>query len=123
MLLSNRSSQYQNQYTLVNRDGKLRLEIFFFCLPSDVVDPNPAHAPLLLCAVCQQWRRIALTTPKLWNSIYFDCDRWAIFVPKSGAEEAALYVELFRDWIARVRSTPLSLQLYANVYDGAGFSG
>ncbi|KAJ7311498.1 hypothetical protein DFH08DRAFT_756752 [Mycena albidolilacea] len=102
---------------------ELLAEIFFFCLPFDkdmFVDPDPADAPLVLCAVCRQWRSIALTTSKLWSSIYFDCDRWAIFETKSEAEEAALYVEVCRDWIARARSTPLSLQLYANVYDGAG---
>jgi hypothetical protein len=134
MLLSNPSSQYQNQYTLVNRDGRLRLgaprrhilamppellaEIFFFCLPFDeamLVDPNPDNAPLVLCAVCRQWRSIALTTPKLWSSICIDCDLWA-------KSSAALHVEFCRNWISRAQSTPLMIQLYSTVPDAAVYS-
>ncbi|KAJ7864853.1 hypothetical protein B0H14DRAFT_3443371 [Mycena olivaceomarginata] len=130
MLLSNRSSQYQNQYSLVNEDGWLPLgaprrhilalppellaDIFFFCLPFDedlIVRPDPDDAPLVLCAVCRQWRALALTTPKLWSSVYFVWDFWE--------PNAALYVDLCRNWISRARSTPLSLMLSTNASDPA----
>jgi hypothetical protein len=129
--LSNRAPQYQNQYTLVNRDGKLRLaarsrrvlalppeilgEIFFFCLPFDknlLVTPDPHGAPLVLCKVCRQWRSIALATPKLWSSIYFESE-------EALPESAALYVDFCRDWISRAGSTPLSFWLHANASDPA----
>ncbi|KAF8205563.1 hypothetical protein K438DRAFT_1818040 [Mycena galopus ATCC 62051] len=120
--LSNGAPEYQNQYTLVNEDGWLRLaaisrrvlalppeilaDIFFFCLPfhDDVsIFPHPKDAPLVLCAVCQRWRNIALTTPQLWSSISFDADR--LLTSQSGA----LYLDFVRMWLSRARSAPLSL--------------
>ncbi|KAF7363894.1 hypothetical protein MSAN_01047400 [Mycena sanguinolenta] len=88
--LSNRPPQYQNQYMLLKKDGILKLaavsrralasppetlaEIFLFCLPfhrgGHPIIPNPNEAPLVLCAVCRQWRNIALDTPYLWRSLY-----------------------------------------------------
>ncbi|KAJ7311470.1 hypothetical protein DFH08DRAFT_1087834 [Mycena albidolilacea] len=127
--LFNRAPQYQNQYTLVNRDGKLGVsalsrrvlalppevlaEIFFFCLPFDedlLVTPDPGSAPLVLCAVCRQWRSVALSTPKLWSSIVFESDLVDIGI--STPESAALYVDFCHEWLSRARSAPLSLQLY-----------
>ncbi|KAJ7311500.1 hypothetical protein DFH08DRAFT_943826 [Mycena albidolilacea] len=123
--LSNRPPQYQNQYTLVNKDGWLGLaarsrrvlalppellaEIFLFCLPFDEdglpIRADPDEAPLNLCAVCRQWRSITLTTPKLWSSLFLDN------LIRYGPVSQALYVDLCHKWLARAQSTPLLISL------------
>ncbi|KAJ6502128.1 hypothetical protein C8R45DRAFT_1209748 [Mycena sanguinolenta] len=123
--LSNRPPQYQNQYSLVNRDGVLGLaavsrrvlalpletlaEIFLFCLQNTNgrVIPNPKEAPLVLCAVCRQWRNIALNTPELWCSLFLGSRGSRFFFPTG--KTGALYVDLCRNWLSRARSVPLSL--------------
>ncbi|KAJ7172260.1 hypothetical protein C8R46DRAFT_992334 [Mycena filopes] len=126
--LSNRRPQYQNQYTLVNKNGRLRFaavgrralalppellaEIFLCSLPTQGFDitmdewkcpitPNPNVPPLVFCAVCQQWRRVALATPALWGSLHLSED----FAHSPNRTE---YVDFCRDWISRARATPLS---------------
>ncbi|KAJ7055768.1 hypothetical protein C8F01DRAFT_1157635 [Mycena amicta] len=44
-------------------------EIFEFCLPPHPSLPNPATAPLLVAQICQRWREIALSSPRLWSFI------------------------------------------------------
>ena len=49
---------------------ELWAQIFVACLPiDDFVRPNPREAPLLLCQVCSQWRKIATGTPLLWSTL------------------------------------------------------
>ncbi|KAJ7864839.1 hypothetical protein B0H14DRAFT_2183035, partial [Mycena olivaceomarginata] len=88
---------------------ELLAEIFFFCLPFDEdglpIRADPDEAPLNLCAVCRQWRSIALTTPKLWSSLFLDYLLW------HGPVSQALYVDLCHKWLARAQSTPLSISL------------
>lgn len=51
---------------------ELMEEIFLFCLPSTTyINPDPNHAPLLLCQVCRAWRIIAISSPRLWKSVSF----------------------------------------------------
>ncbi|KAF8205687.1 hypothetical protein K438DRAFT_1964103 [Mycena galopus ATCC 62051] len=120
---SNHPPNYQNQYMLVNKDGWLQLaavnrrvlalppeilaEIFLFCLGGRPNTPDPTEAPLLLCAVCQQWRNIASTTPQLWSSISVDLEGDPPF-------------DLVCIWLSRARSTPLSLCWH--VYEPLGAS-
>ncbi|KAF8979961.1 hypothetical protein BDQ17DRAFT_1213332, partial [Cyathus striatus] len=42
-------------------------EIFIACLPEDR-NPyvNSMEAPMLLTQICSSWRRIALSTPRIW---------------------------------------------------------
>lgn len=52
---------------------ELRSKIFLLCLPLDGrVRPSPLTAPLLLAQVCTRWRAVALATPRLWSSIFFE---------------------------------------------------
>ncbi len=47
-------------------------EIFAWCLPdhvSDLLIPNSAFPPLVLCYVCRSWRKAALGTPQLWREL------------------------------------------------------
>ncbi|KAJ7685569.1 hypothetical protein DFH06DRAFT_1075074 [Mycena polygramma] len=133
--LPDRLPQYQNQNTLVNKDGRLRFaavsrralalppellgEIFIHCLPVTVyrladipVIPSPNDAPLVLCGVCRYWRQIALSTPGLWASIFLDADF-------AYSDKGAEYVDFCRRWISRARSTPLSFCLEAYVNDAS----
>ncbi|KAJ3863212.1 hypothetical protein EV359DRAFT_43570, partial [Lentinula novae-zelandiae] len=46
-------------------------DIFLYCLPTIYDVPPPRltdQAPLLLVAVCREWRLIVLNTPRLWSS-------------------------------------------------------
>ncbi|KAF4613159.1 hypothetical protein D9613_011109 [Agrocybe pediades] len=46
-------------------------EIFYRCLPAHRDSAmHPADAPLLLTRVCSNWRRVALSSPRLWSSVY-----------------------------------------------------
>lgn len=52
---------------------ELRSKIFLHCPPSDGrVRPNPEEIPLLLIQICRRWRAVALATPELWSSIFFE---------------------------------------------------
>ncbi|KAJ7493412.1 hypothetical protein B0H11DRAFT_2006298 [Mycena galericulata] len=135
-MLSNRPTEYQKQHSIVQRaDGsisfapinrfaltlppELTSEIFLHCLPDDTkfILPEPASAPLLLCRICRQWRRIALATPGLWASLYIDL---AWFFPEypglpgptslPGPADIDLGA-FFRDWLSNARGMPLSLQV------------
>ena len=47
-------------------------EIFAWCLPdhvSELLVPNSARPPLVLCYVCRSWRKAALGTPQLWTEL------------------------------------------------------
>ncbi|KAF8990523.1 hypothetical protein BDQ17DRAFT_367462 [Cyathus striatus] len=46
-------------------------EIFLACLPEDR-NPyvNATEAPMLLTRICSSWRRIALSTPRIWSAIH-----------------------------------------------------
>ncbi|KIL67071.1 hypothetical protein M378DRAFT_52626, partial [Amanita muscaria Koide BX008] len=52
-------------------------EIFTFCLPYAPEVPwrvertSSRNAPLLLCSVCSSWRSLAISTPRLWQTLHF----------------------------------------------------
>ena len=51
--------------------------IFIDCLPEDfmqVAQPNISEAPMLLCHVCNQWRRIAFNSQELWRKLHVRID-------------------------------------------------
>ncbi|KAJ7029351.1 hypothetical protein C8F04DRAFT_42224 [Mycena alexandri] len=118
--LSHRKPEYQKQNSLVvDRRGRLRFaalsrrtlalpleilaEIFLHSLPpDDFISPSLSSAPLVLCGVCCRWREIALSTPRLWNSLVLDMQL---------ARKRTAYVELYQSWLSRARSTPISLAL------------
>ncbi|KAK6966856.1 hypothetical protein R3P38DRAFT_2815704 [Favolaschia claudopus] len=62
--------------------------------------PHPAHAPLLLAAVCARWKSIATSTRDLWSSLNFQ---------KSSLAEND--TELLLLWLERSGSRPFSLRL------------
>ncbi|KAF5384662.1 hypothetical protein D9757_007488 [Collybiopsis confluens] len=85
-------------------------EIFQWCLPLDVGYGvrSLAHAPLLLTTICRDWRRVAIETPRLWNSLH-------IFFPPYLGEDVQLQriagIEL---WVQRSGSLPISISLHGS---------
>ncbi|KAJ7271223.1 hypothetical protein C8J57DRAFT_1716366 [Mycena rebaudengoi] len=45
-------------------------EIFINCLPGYMPFPRPDEAPIVLTRICQEWRAIALNTPRIWNVVH-----------------------------------------------------
>ncbi|KAF7966892.1 hypothetical protein HWV62_36651 [Athelia sp. TMB] len=81
-------------------------EIFSY-LKGDYRDKVHAHAraeSLLPTHVCQQWRRIALSIPSLWNNIYINGGSVSDSIPNSE-------VECIKVWLARAKNCPLSINL------------
>ncbi|KAJ6589906.1 hypothetical protein DFH09DRAFT_218720 [Mycena vulgaris] len=75
--------------------------IFQMCLPeTDYISPDPLQAPLLLCQVCNSWRRVAISTPALWCSLAIHLRR------RRGAWKAFL-----ESWLGRCRKSPISLSI------------
>ena len=79
-------------------------EIFELCMPHRPANHNPHSdskfdfsAPFILGAVCQQWRRIAWSTPRLWTTISMDLST------------ALSQLPLARGWLSRSGTLPLSV--------------
>ena len=74
--------------------------IFSFCLPDErYPNPSPTTAPLLPARVCSSWRRIAKSTPELWDSVHLNY--------QGSAED----MRLANLWMQRSGDRPLSLSL------------
>ncbi|KIJ59388.1 hypothetical protein HYDPIDRAFT_118612 [Hydnomerulius pinastri MD-312] len=75
-------------------------EIFMHCLPPDAHnEPNPNTAPLLLTRICRPWRKVALSTPRLWCSLSVR--------PSHRVQQQGLFY--YHTWLSRARGCPLSL--------------
>ncbi|KAJ7166769.1 hypothetical protein C8R46DRAFT_899295 [Mycena filopes] len=61
-------------YPILTIPFELTAEIFVPCLPDRPVSPHLTIAPLLLTAICRQWRNIACSTPRLWAALQIT--RW-----------------------------------------------
>ncbi|KAJ6500562.1 hypothetical protein C8R45DRAFT_73503 [Mycena sanguinolenta] len=59
-------------------------------------------APLIFGEICRHWRAIALSTPKLWNSICLNCTN----------EKIQANIPLCDMWLKRSGSLPLTIRLY-----------
>ncbi|KAF7356853.1 hypothetical protein MVEN_01021000 [Mycena venus] len=142
IVLSNHATEFQRQHSLVRGpDGSLFFapinrfaltlppeitsEIFLHCLPdADFIEPDVSSAPLVLCRICREWKRIALGTAGLWASLYIDLawfyTQGAVQEEEEEEEEEREGFEspelldlpvFFRDWISNARNMPLSLHV------------
>ncbi|KAJ7934758.1 hypothetical protein B0H13DRAFT_1508836, partial [Mycena leptocephala] len=59
------------------------------------------QSPTLLAQVCRQWRDIAMSSPRLWNSLQLDLD------PKILPQQLIL----LRSWLTRSGTCPLSIAI------------
>ncbi|KAK7057591.1 F-box domain-containing protein [Favolaschia claudopus] len=75
--------------------------IFRFCLPdTDFVICKSTEAPLLLCQICSDWRRVALLAPLLWSSLSLHLSR-----------RPGTWKDLLNTWLGRSLSSPVSLSI------------
>ncbi|KAJ6476603.1 hypothetical protein DFH09DRAFT_1468518 [Mycena vulgaris] len=85
-------------------------------LPDDIVQtifeatlPSTRHptissdeSPLLLCQICQSWRALALTTPRLWARIH-------VIVPSEPKTQSL--TDVVTSWLARSGTVPLEFSV------------
>ncbi|KAJ6524682.1 hypothetical protein DFH09DRAFT_1189251 [Mycena vulgaris] len=78
-------------------------DVFVACLPSH---RNPFiisnESPLLLCQICSDWRRLALSTPRLWAAVH-------VVVPDE--PKAQVLVHILENWLNRSDVLPLSISV------------
>ena len=88
--------------------AEIMAEIFCWSLPNN---PNlkVSYPPLLLGRVCSNWRKIALSTPRLWSSLGFESG----FIPSS--------VTGIETWLTRAGSCPLTLSFAGGKYPSSLF--
>ena len=110
-MLSDARKQHTDLLSAVRRlPVELLSEIFTLSLPDDwkykIYDFR--RAVNLPASISRYWRTVALSTPKLWNSISF----------RLGNKTTQADVDLARTWIARSRQLLLSIRLRSQYFDG-----
>ena len=83
---------------------ELLSEIFVLSLPGDWKERihDFRRAVMLPASICKHWRNVALSTPKLWNSISF----------RLKARAAQADVDLAQTWVARSGRLLLSIRFF-----------
>ncbi|KDR85889.1 hypothetical protein GALMADRAFT_391088 [Galerina marginata CBS 339.88] len=74
----------------------------FYIEPGHPLGPPIKGSPLMLGRICQTWRRIAWSTPSLWNSIYL------ILGPSIHKAQIRLAIE----WLGRSGQLPLTIKIH-----------
>ncbi|KAF9478919.1 hypothetical protein BDN70DRAFT_721423 [Pholiota conissans] len=109
--LKTRANQHHDR--LVHRlPPEIAAMIFELCIPEDMMDvieseeeeeeespKYPILTPLVISAVCEGWRSVAFSTPRLWNSLPI--------YPRSLRSPV-----LVKDWIDRSGQLPLSFLIH-----------
>ncbi|KAJ6562479.1 hypothetical protein B0H19DRAFT_1144692 [Mycena capillaripes] len=91
-------------YPVLTLPPEIVAEIFVDFLPNYPELP-PISGPLQLCAICQRWRQIALSTPILWRAIRIHT------AESEHSEILEKKLELLITWLKRSGNYPLSLKL------------
>ncbi|KAJ7153658.1 hypothetical protein C8R46DRAFT_1119488 [Mycena filopes] len=79
-------------------------EIFKACLPPDRnAVMSGAQSPLLLCQICQAWRNLALSIPRLWTSLH-------IVLPEDTSKLSELNQSISA-WLSKSGALPLSISV------------
>ncbi|KIM86045.1 hypothetical protein PILCRDRAFT_816588 [Piloderma croceum F 1598] len=79
-------------------------EVFVHCLPADkFLNIDVQEAPMLLVQVSSSWRSIALSTPRLWNSLS---------VRRRNGMVLASQSTLISTWLGRSGNLPLSIEIF-----------
>ncbi|KAJ7464343.1 hypothetical protein FB451DRAFT_1370163 [Mycena latifolia] len=84
-------------YPILTIPVEITSEIFHHCLPDEPQRPSQMTAPMLLGAVCREWRIISRGDSRLWAAL-------KISIWRSDG-----FKRLVRDWLLRAGSMPLSL--------------
>ncbi|KAJ7698143.1 hypothetical protein B0H17DRAFT_1177509 [Mycena rosella] len=83
-------------YPILTIPVEITSEIFLHCLPDEPQRPSVSAAPMLLGAVCREWRVISRGDRRLWATMKIDFTRGHRFV---------------EEWLLRAGNMPLSLTL------------
>ncbi|KAJ7509598.1 hypothetical protein B0H11DRAFT_2421599 [Mycena galericulata] len=89
-------------YPILTIPVEIISEIFLHCLPDQPTQPSARVAPLLLSAICRQWRYIALSTPRLWAVL-------KIHIPVRCFRD--YNADMVQEWLLRAGNMPLSICL------------
>ncbi|KAJ7603833.1 hypothetical protein FB45DRAFT_1013863 [Roridomyces roridus] len=79
-------------------------EIFLECLSFDEphsLDPN--EAPLVLCRISQEWRRLAMSMPLLWMAITIGS------LTQAQTEKMQQIADAAKEWLSRSGTLPLTI--------------
>ena len=79
---------------------ELSSQIFTAAFPENSWNAWQSTTPLLFGKVCSTWRRIAWSTPRLWNTISLRHQKYT-----------SVHIELFEEWLERSGRCPLSIQI------------
>ncbi|KAJ7270761.1 hypothetical protein B0H12DRAFT_1229234 [Mycena haematopus] len=89
-------------HPILQLPSEILSEIFIECLPTYSAAPDSTRAPMLLTAICRDWREIALSTPYLWCSFILSVDL-------GKTDDGSTIIRLFEAWISRSGSCPLTI--------------
>ncbi|KAF7375523.1 F-box domain-containing protein [Mycena sanguinolenta] len=85
-------------YPVLSLPVETTTEIFRRCIPAQSnLGKSSSEAPWVLAQVCRRWRQIALSTPHLWQSLFF--------------RDGEAPIELLHLWLSRSGRLPLKLDL------------
>lgn len=87
--------------------------IFEFSLDGPLqLHGNSPGLPSSLTATCRRWREVALTSPRIWSSVYVDYDESDEPEPRSLlTKQHSERLLLFQTWLARSKSAPIFCRL------------
>ncbi|KAJ7265420.1 hypothetical protein B0H12DRAFT_1321230 [Mycena haematopus] len=99
-------------YPVLTLPPEITSHIFLQCLPPvpnldsrSKEGPTSLQAPLLLLQICRIWRRLALSTPRLWVYLHLNL---AEIPEEIGESELKQFIA---DWFSRAGSCPLSFSI------------
>ncbi|KAJ6630156.1 hypothetical protein B0H10DRAFT_1112903 [Mycena sp. CBHHK59/15] len=92
-------------YPVLELPPEIVSEIFIHSLPVYSATPDPLRAPLLLAAICSDWRKIALSTPSLWSCFILSINLWR------ATHGSTMIIQLFECWLSRSGGCPLTITI------------
>ncbi|KAF9533765.1 hypothetical protein CPB83DRAFT_844489 [Crepidotus variabilis] len=113
---------HQGLISPLRRNLDILQEIFLHCLPTEHDSVISAReAPVVLSHVCRSWRQMALSTPRLWSSIYISVPN--VFLSQNPSEMDHLSYEWTQErwvtileaidiWLSRSGTCPLSVTVF-----------
>ncbi|KAM6500118.1 hypothetical protein JOM56_003132, partial [Amanita muscaria] len=93
-------------------------EIFTFCLPYAHEAPwrvqrtSSRNDPLFLCSVCSSWRSLAISTPRLWQTLHFRTSSDEKLTIDTDSITSGI-----RTWLDRSKALPLSIRAFFRTVD------
>ncbi|KAJ7262469.1 hypothetical protein C8J57DRAFT_453929 [Mycena rebaudengoi] len=94
------------KYPILTLPTEITSEIFGHFLPPYPERPPTTglSSPELLGQICQVWREIALSTPRLWQAIELNLP----------TKSPTMALNLLRTWVSRSKNCPLSISLQSS---------